>query len=138
MSETVVFITGANQGLGFEVVKKLAAEQENFHIILGVRDLDKGKQAIMEVPKIANNTSLDTVQIEVTNDESISAAVETIKAKYGRIDVLHNNAGIGHGNGKTSREKLHQSTPYQSPLFGICIQANEKQYSTSTSPASSP
>lgn len=109
MSATIVFITGANQGLGFEVVKKLAAEQENFHIILGARDLNKGQQAIKKVPKVATNTTLDTVQIEVTKDESISAAVEVVKEKYGRIDVLHNNAGIGQSKGQTSREKLHQS-----------------------------
>lgn len=113
MSGTIVFITGANQGLGFEVVKKLAAEQENFCIILGVRDLSKGKQAIKEVSKVANSTTLDTVQIDVTKDESISAAVEEVKAKYGRIDVLHNNAGVGQSKGTTPRERLHQSQPQQ-------------------------
>lgn len=108
MSETIVLITGANQGLGFEVVKKLAAENENFKIILGSRDLAKGKKAAAEVPKLASKTSVDAIQIDVTSDESIEKAVTTVNEKYGRIDVLFNNAGIAHAKGLL-RDEMHAS-----------------------------
>jgi NAD(P)-dependent dehydrogenase (short-subunit alcohol dehydrogenase family) len=108
MGQTIVFITGANQGLGFEVVKKLAAEQPNFIIILGIRELAKGKQAIAEVSTIHEGTSLHAVEIDVTSDESIATAVKTVESTHGRIDVLHNNAGISHGKDSTTRANLHQ------------------------------
>lgn len=108
MAETIVLITGANQGLGYEVVKKLAAENKSFKIILGSRDQAKGEKAVSEVSNLASNTSVDTVQIDVTSDESVEKAVKTIDEKYGRIDVLFNNAGIAQSKG-TVREQMHAS-----------------------------
>ena len=108
MSETIIVITGANQGLGHEIAKKLAAENENYRIILGSRSLEKGQQAASEVTKLAKNTKVDVVQIDVSSDDSIQSAARTIEEKYGRVDVLVNNAGIVQTDGKTVREKLHQ------------------------------
>lgn len=108
MSESVVIITGANQGLGHEIVKKLAAENENYRIILCSRSLEKGHQAASEVTNIANNTKVDVVQLDISSDESIESAARTVEDKYGRVDVLVNNAGISRGDAKTVREQMHQ------------------------------
>ena len=109
--QTIVLITGANQGLGFEIVKKLAAENENYRILMGARSLEKVQQAASEVTQFAKNTELDIVQLDVTSDESISSAAQTVGDKYGRLDVLVNNAGIAYGTAeaKTVRQQLHQS-----------------------------
>lgn len=93
-SETIVLITGANQGLGYECVKKLAAEQPNYRIIIGSRDLAKGQASALSVADMASNTSIEAVQLDVTSDESINAAVSYVESKYERLDVLFNNAGI--------------------------------------------
>lgn len=108
MSESVIVITGANQGLGHEMVKKLAAENENYRIILCSRSLEKGQQAASEVTKLAENTKVDVVQLDIGSDESINSAARTIGDKYGRVDVLVNNAGISRGDAKTVREQMHQ------------------------------
>lgn len=110
-NQTIVLVTGANQGLGFEIVKKLAADNENYLILMAARSMDKVKQAASEVSSFAKNTELDTVQLDVTSDESISRAARTVSDKYGRIDVLVNNAGIAYATAeaKTLREQLHQS-----------------------------
>lgn len=109
MSETIVLITGANQGLGYEVVKKLAAENQNFRILLGSRDPARGEKAAAEVPKLASNTLVDAIQIDVTSDESVEKAVKTVDDKYGRIDVLFNNAGIANANKDLVRDEMHAS-----------------------------
>ena len=67
----IVLITGANQGLGFEVVKKLAAENEHYQIIIGARSPAKGRKAAAEVTSLAKGTAVDVLEIDVTSDESV-------------------------------------------------------------------
>jgi NAD(P)-dependent dehydrogenase (short-subunit alcohol dehydrogenase family) len=107
-STTIVLITGANQGLGYECVKKLAAEQPNFRIIIGSRDIAKGHKAVSAVSILAQNTAVETVQLEVTSDESITKAAEYVNHKYGRLDVLFNNAGTMFVQEPTFRAEMQK------------------------------
>lgn len=90
LSEIIVLISGANQGIGFEITKKLATENPSYHILMGVRSLSKGEAAISSLP----NLSVEAVQLDVTSDSSISNAVEYVQDMFGRLDVLISNAGI--------------------------------------------
>lgn len=110
--QTIVLITGANQGLGLEMVKKLAAENENYLILMAARSKEKVQKAASEIARLANNTKIDTVLLDVTSDESISKAAQTVGDKYGRIDVLVNNAAIAHATdeAQTFRQQISQST----------------------------
>jgi NAD(P)-dependent dehydrogenase (short-subunit alcohol dehydrogenase family) len=93
-SETIVLITGANTGLGFATVKALAASSKaQYKILLGGRSIDKARAAAEEARPLLVESSIEPVQIDIEDDDSIEALVETIKQKYGRIDVLVNNAG---------------------------------------------
>ena len=114
MSETIVLITGSNQGLGYEVVKKLAAENESYRILLCSRNLQNGQEAAAEVTSLGKNTSIDVIQLDVTSDDSIGEAVKKVEQKCGRVDVLFNNAGIASAKG-SQREAMRQSE--QPPLF---------------------
>ncbi|KIY01641.1 uncharacterized protein Z520_03193 [Fonsecaea multimorphosa CBS 102226] len=106
-SNTIVLITGANQGIGFECVKKLAAEQPGYRIILCSRDAQRGKQAASAVTNFANDTTVEALELDVNSDESIARAVKYVEEKYGRLDVLFNNAGIMSTPGaKSLREDL--------------------------------
>ena len=105
LTQTIVLITGSNQGLGLECVKKLAAEQSNYHIILCSRDSSKGAAATKSVTNIASGNTVEPLELDITSDESIANAVKTIESKYGRLDVLFNNAGISNAGGKPQREE---------------------------------
>ncbi len=89
---TFVLISGANQGIGLEIVKKLAIENSGYHVLMGCRSVEKGQAAIASLPP---NLSVEPIELDVTNDSSISKAVATVQEEYGRLDVLINNAGIG-------------------------------------------
>ena len=89
--KTFVIVSGANQGIGLEIVKKLATENPEYHVLMGCRSLEKGQAAIASLP---SNLSVEPIELNVTNDSSISKAVATVQEKYGRLDVLINNAGI--------------------------------------------
>ncbi|MCZ4510075.1 SDR family NAD(P)-dependent oxidoreductase [Streptomyces sp. ActVer] len=82
---TVTLITGANKGIGFETARQLL---ELGHVVyMGARDVERGKKA-------AAALGAQFVQLDVTDDASVSNALATIDAAEGRLDVLVNNAGI--------------------------------------------
>jgi NAD(P)-dependent dehydrogenase (short-subunit alcohol dehydrogenase family) len=82
---TVTLITGANKGIGFETAKQLTALG---HVVyLGARDPERGEKAAAEL-------GARFVQLDVTDDDSVSAALATVDAAEGRLDLLVNNAGV--------------------------------------------
>jgi NAD(P)-dependent dehydrogenase (short-subunit alcohol dehydrogenase family) len=81
---TATLITGANKGLGFATARILIAAGHT--VYLGSRDAERGLRA-------AEQLGARTVQLDVTDDASVAAAVKSIEAGGG-LDVLVNNAGI--------------------------------------------
>src|SRR3954451_24905118 len=81
---TTTLITGANKGLGYETARRLVAEGHD--VWVGARDAERGRAA-------ADELAAKFVQLDVTDDASVAAAVETV----GELDVLINNAGISGG-----------------------------------------
>jgi NAD(P)-dependent dehydrogenase (short-subunit alcohol dehydrogenase family) len=86
---TTALVTGANKGLGKETVRRLAAE--GWTVYLGARDREAGRTAVEELA--AGGGDVRLVSIDVTSDDSVAAAVESLRP-LGALDVLVNNAGI--------------------------------------------
>lgn len=94
MANDIVLITGANTGLGFATVQALCGSNRTYTILLGGRSLDKAEEAAKEAQRtVKNGTTVEAIQIDIEDDESISKLEKAITEKYGRIDVLINNAG---------------------------------------------
>src|SRR5215472_11610289 len=85
----VALITGANQGIGLQIAKELAAK--NFTVLVGSRDLTRGEEAAKTIEGDAR-----ALQLDVTDQASIAAAAERVRNQFGRLDVLANNAAISH------------------------------------------
>ena len=85
----VALVTGANQGIGLQIAKELAAK--NFTVLVGSRDLARGEEAARMVDGGAR-----ALQLDVTDQASIAAAAERVRNEFGRLDVLVNNAAITH------------------------------------------
>jgi NAD(P)-dependent dehydrogenase (short-subunit alcohol dehydrogenase family) len=88
-NKRLALVTGANQGVGLEVVKKLVAAGHT--VLLGSRDLAKG-----EVAAKAIGEGAIALQIDVTDQASITAAAAFVKEKFGYLDLLVNNAAISN------------------------------------------
>ncbi|RAY15961.1 short-chain dehydrogenase [Actinomadura craniellae] len=82
---TVTLITGANKGIGFETAKQLL--ELGHKVYIGARDVERGEKA-------AAALGAHFVQLDVTDDASVSGALATIGSAEGRLDVLVHNAGI--------------------------------------------
>jgi len=93
--QRIILVTGANKGIGFEVVKKLVQQpssNSNDVILLGSRDLKRGQDALQQ---LGSSPNVHLLQLDTSSKESIVRATNEIKEKYGgQLDVIINNAGI--------------------------------------------
>lgn len=88
--EKVFIITGAAGGIGFETAKRAA--QEGARLVLADRKEDLGKSAEQELKGLTSDVTF--LFMDLTKEENCKKLIETGWNKYGRIDVLVNNAGI--------------------------------------------
>jgi NAD(P)-dependent dehydrogenase (short-subunit alcohol dehydrogenase family) len=94
-SNSIVLITGANTGIGFEIVKALLQSPKAYTILLGGRSLEKANTAAQQAQTefASSSSAIKPVQIDIESDSSITNLFDQISAQYGRVDVLINNAG---------------------------------------------
>jgi len=95
MSNKIVVVTGASSGFGKLTVLELARQG---HIVVAtMRDVDGRNSAIRdELVKTAkaDGNPLQVLEMDVADDGSVQAAIDSVIAQHGRIDVLVNNAGV--------------------------------------------
>jgi NAD(P)-dependent dehydrogenase (short-subunit alcohol dehydrogenase family) len=84
----VAVVTGGNRGVGREVCRQLALL--GYGVVLGSRDLRKGELAAKELDPEGNR--IVACQLEVDNSVSVTAMADWVKGRFGRTDVLVNNA----------------------------------------------
>lgn len=92
----MIFNPGANSGIGYETVVALAAASADFHILLGCRSVEKGEKAVKDIHSEYGSLkgTISVLKIDVTDKASIESAKQHIDEKYGKLDILINNAGI--------------------------------------------
>ncbi|KAH9213251.1 hypothetical protein DL95DRAFT_426151 [Leptodontidium sp. 2 PMI_412] len=93
-SKLIFLVTGANRGIGFSTVQTLSLCYPDGTYIIGCRNISSGQQAVQELRKLGVKATLDVVELDVTNDSTVEAAQGWVREKFGRLDVLVNNAGI--------------------------------------------
>ena len=91
-SRRVAVVTGANTGLGYETAAALA--EHGAHVVLAVRNLDKGKDAVSRITANSPQADVALQELDLTSLESVRAAAEQLRSDYDRIDLLINNAGV--------------------------------------------
>jgi len=92
----LVLVTGGNRGIGFEVCRQLATR--GFIVLLTARDSAKAEKA---AEKLADVGTVEPLVLDVADAQSIRRAAADIASRYGRLDVLINNAGINYDTWQT-------------------------------------
>ncbi|KAJ5574181.1 short-chain dehydrogenase [Penicillium hispanicum] len=92
-AKRLVLITGATNGIGLELAAQLAAKG-SYHVLMGARSLEKGNTALQSLESRNLAGPIDLLHLDVTVDETIERAAATVQQKFGRLDILVNNAAI--------------------------------------------
>jgi NAD(P)-dependent dehydrogenase (short-subunit alcohol dehydrogenase family) len=85
----IALVTGANQGVGFQVAKALVTN--GVTVLVGSRNFERGEAAAKEI-----GPGAVALQLDVTDRVSIATAAERIRKEFGRLDLLVNNAAISN------------------------------------------
>jgi len=121
-----VFITGANNGIGY-ALSKILASQYNCHVFLGSRNLEKGNLAIdsflKDMPECKGRIQL--VQCDVSDSTSINNAANQVQVQLGndkKLYALINNAGVGGAHG-VNNDEIIKTNVYGVKLMSEAFQS---------------
>lgn len=119
-AEKIAFITGGNKGLGLETARQLG--KLGITVVIGSRDAERGTAAAKKLQ--AEGIHAEAVRFDVTNPADYQAVYDYFDKKYGRLDILINNAGVskenflgGNQTSTTSAEVLHDT--FDTNFFGV-------------------
>ena len=110
-AKKVALITGANKGLGFEMARQLGGA--GVTVVLAARDPGKGEEAAKKLR--GEGLDVQALKLDVTDKKDHVAAAAFLSEKFGRLDILINNAGIAaeeFGAGKpsnTTEDVIHRT-----------------------------
>jgi NAD(P)-dependent dehydrogenase (short-subunit alcohol dehydrogenase family) len=90
MTKRIALVTGANRGIGLEVVKQLASK--GLHVILTARNQQKGSECLADL--IGEGFDVSFLAVDVTDEHAVKRLAGEVKKNFGSLDVLVNNAAI--------------------------------------------
>jgi NAD(P)-dependent dehydrogenase (short-subunit alcohol dehydrogenase family) len=133
-SRKLALVTGANRGIGFEIVRQLS--KHDFRVVLTARNRNAGERA---VAKLNGNVNFQT--LDVSDEASIQRAAKEFGDNHDRLDVLVNNAGIypDEGSNILTIARQHFKPTHLAPYkwsrlsYRICEKPGPR--ASSTSPA---
>ncbi len=91
-SGRTAIVTGANSGLGYDTAAALAGA--GAAVVLAVRNLDKGKEAVDRINKSSPDAVVSLQELDLSSLDSVRRAADELRAAHPRIDLLINNAGV--------------------------------------------
>jgi len=91
-SGRVALITGANSGIGWENARVLAARGAD--VLLACRSAERGREAIERIRKLSPSASVELVEMDLADLDSVREAAARVERDHARLDLLLNNAGL--------------------------------------------
>lgn len=114
----VVLITGASSGFGEDAARLFA--KEGCHVVLAARRLERLQSIVAEIQAAGGEAF--AIPVDVNERAEISGMVQTVLDRYGRIDILFNNAGFGSLNWfENLKPERHIETLVRVNLTGIML-----------------
>ena len=103
MKKTITaLVTGANKGIGRETARRLA--ELDMTVLVGARDRARGEAAVDGLRESSRDVHL--VVLDVADERSVARAAADVAERFGKLDVLVNNAGVAFGSSPPSNQGL--------------------------------
>jgi NAD(P)-dependent dehydrogenase (short-subunit alcohol dehydrogenase family) len=112
--QKVAVVTGGSSGIGYETSLLLA--KNGFYTYATMRNLDKSTR-LKEIAK-KDSLPLEVLQLDVTDDKSVTDAIDVISSRHGRIDVLVDNAGYDAFGAVEDLSMKEIRTQFETNFFG--------------------
>jgi short-subunit dehydrogenase len=121
LKDKVVVVTGASSGIGLMVSQLLA--EKGAKLALLSRSIDKLNALASEMQK--NNQDAAPIRVDVTDRESVKNAIKQAVARFGRIDILINCAGVGHYGAIETLDMKEFEDIIRTNIFGVIYMIQE-------------
>ena len=121
MPDRAALVTGGSSGIGLAIARALA--KDGFGVTVSARRLDKLEQAVAEL----SDAGLDVhkVAANMSDEDEIRSLAEAHRERFGRLDVLVNNAGIGIGGQIADAQTKRLDLQLDVNLRGVYLMARE-------------
>ncbi|KAI1272536.1 NAD(P)-binding protein [Xylaria sp. FL0933] len=106
----VVLITGANRGIGFAIAEAISVSFPTSTVLIGCRDTNAGDDAIKRLKANGITNTLHSIPLDIESDASIANAAAVVGEKFGKLDVLINNAIKLDISNPTELEELRKAS----------------------------
>jgi NAD(P)-dependent dehydrogenase (short-subunit alcohol dehydrogenase family) len=115
----IAFVTGGNRGLGLETARQLA--QTGVEVVIGARDAKQGEAVAQKLQ--TEGLKVDALQFDITQPADYKKAYDYFDKKYGKLDILINNAGVsketfGENSSSTVSPAVLRET-FDTNFFGL-------------------
>ena len=113
----VALVTGANRGIGFETARQLG--QKGVTVVVAARTLKSAEETAAKLK--AEGIDAFPVKLEVTHAHDREAAANTIGEKFGKLDILINNAGVGPKDTVLTPRTVYTTDEELQDIFGTNV-----------------
>jgi NAD(P)-dependent dehydrogenase (short-subunit alcohol dehydrogenase family) len=110
----VALVTGANRGIGFETARQLG--QKGVTVVVAARTLKSAEETASKLK--AEGVDAFPLKLDVTNAQDREAAARTLGDKFGKLDILINNAGVGAQDGMFAPKTVNTTEEELQTVFG--------------------
>lgn len=114
----VILVTGGNRGLGLSTVEKFAANNTDYTVLLGSRNIKLGVEQKDRLA-LKGLKNIEVLQIDTSDEQSIINAAATVKSLYGGLDILINNAGVLIPDNESNSARNTINVNYYGVLNGV-------------------
>ena len=115
MEGRVALVTGGTKGIGFHIAQQLG--QKGINLVVAARTEDK--EAIQQLQK--TGVTVDFVAVDVASDKDIEKARDFVNNKYGKLDILVNNAALANAPNPNASQRDHYLITYNANVAGVAV-----------------
>ena len=115
MEGRVALVTGGTKGIGFHIAQQLS--QKGFNLVVVARNEDK--EAIQKLQQ--TGVTIDFLVVDVTSDPDIAKARDFVNNKYGKLDILVNNAALLNSTAPNASLRDHYMVTYNANVAGVAV-----------------